>query len=78
MENVHETTAQIYKMSYFEILSVQQIDWGDIGLTGDTNNGDIDFGDDINFDMSEITLETGGTDGEDNQVSSVDRITGNW
>ena len=47
-----------------------QIDWGNIGEVGDANNGDIDFGDDINFDMSEITIDSGGSGVEaDNSVS---------
>ena len=46
-----------------------QIDWGDIGSGGDITGGDIDFGDDINFDMSEITIETGGSaEGTEAQV----------
>lgn len=48
------------------------IDWGDIGDSGDNNNGDIDFGDDINFDVSEITLETVGTAEADENQDAID------
>ena len=36
-----------------------QIDWGDLGLNGDS--GDVDLGGEIDFDISGITLESGGT-----------------
>ncbi|XP_052091242.1 CDK5 regulatory subunit-associated protein 3-like [Mytilus californianus] len=44
------------------------IDWGAVGEAGDGNIADIDFVDDINLDLSEITLETGGNvEGTENQ-----------
>ncbi|XP_060074936.1 CDK5 regulatory subunit-associated protein 3-like [Ylistrum balloti] len=47
--------------------AVENIDW-DIGADMEA---DIDFGDDINFDISEITVEQGGTETENQDQNTV-------
>lgn len=52
-----------------QVGSAENIDW-DIGADMEA---DIDFGDDINFDISEITIEQGGTETDDqNQDKPVE------
>ena len=46
-------------------IKILQIDWGDPGAMTDSA---IDFGDEIDFNMANITVETGGTE-EGDQVS---------
>ena len=36
-----------------------QIDWGELGQNGESR--EVDLGGEIDFDISEITLESGGT-----------------
>ena len=53
------------KSNEFFCVKILQIDWGDPGAMTDSA---IDFGDEIDFNMANITVETGGTE-EGDQVS---------
>lgn len=53
---------------FSELTFALQIDWGD---PGSMTESAIDFGDEIDFSMADITVETGGTEEGDEVIKKL-------